>query len=112
MTDLNIINGRKMSPEEMRTFLQLQLGVPVAIRSAESPDVTCPYCSEKHFHDPSELGYARAQCAEIFKDSVISINDREFVPNYGYILFEYKLKDGTTYQLVSPQDNKLDGCDM
>jgi len=95
-----VINGQKMSPPQMRDFLQYQLGVPVALRNAVTQEILCPYCHQQHFHDQSEIGYTRALCGEEYAEATVTINEREFIPNYGYILFDFKLKpDGTAFQI-------------
>jgi hypothetical protein len=76
-----------MSVSEMAWHLQQLCSVPVALRREGETTITCPYCTKSHFVGLAD-GYTAADCDD--RSNVIIINDREFVPNYGLVVYEYR----------------------
>jgi hypothetical protein len=77
-----------MSVSEMSWHLQQLCNIPVALRKEGETTVACPYCNESHFVGIVD-GYVAADCDDR-SSNVITINDREFVPNYGLVIYEYR----------------------
>lgn len=83
--------------EEMRLHLQEMFCVPIAVRKEGAANIDrCPYCSEPHTHGPLP-GHRVAHCI----DNVgILVKDREFVPNYGYIIYHYDVDNKGNFMLL------------
>ena len=94
-----ICDGLPMTPEQMREYLQQHHGIPVVLRERGQLMVKCPYCAKLHSHEPGP-GHHPAACDDRDRDIGISNGDRFFVPNYGYLLLEYKA-DGNVNKLLN-----------
>ena len=86
-----ICDGLPMTPKQMRDYLQEHHGIPVVLREQGETGVKCPYCTKLHHHKPGPGRYV-ADCEGKDRDIGISIGDRYFIPNYGYLLLEYVVK--------------------
>ena len=73
---------------------------PVALRQQGNTVIKCPYCGKMHEHAGGS-GHHEAQCSENVE---ITIDDRSFVPNYGYTIVEYVQKDGVNQILPIDQN--------
>jgi len=98
-----VANGIPMSVEQMRQYLQDFHGIPtIAIREQGSVLVTCPYCDNKHKHDPEQEGHAIAGCIDEFPDGFgIIVNERHFMPSYGYTIYKFRDNNGIN-ELITP----------
>ena len=94
-----VCDGLPMTPEQMRDYLQQHHGIPVTLRQKGELSVKCPYCSKLHYHMPGP-GHHIADCEERDRGIGISIGDRYFVPNYGYLLLEYET-NGNVNKLIN-----------
>ena len=81
-----------MTIRQMQTYLQDYHGIPIALREQGTSKVICPYCTKLHIHEPGP-GHFVADCDEKDRNMGISVGDRYFVPNYGYLLLEYTAED-------------------
>jgi hypothetical protein len=78
-----------MCVEEMQKYLQEFCGIPVVLRLEGKTVVKCPYCGGRHHHRLWEAGNIEALCEDW--DISITVNGRDFIPNYGYTIYKYKL---------------------
>jgi hypothetical protein len=85
-------NVTHMTTRQMRAHLQDYHGIPVVLREQGVSEVVCPYCNKLHVHEPGP-GHFVADCDEKDRNTRISVGDRYFVPNYGYLLLEYTAED-------------------
>ena len=100
MTNENLIaNGIPMSLEQMREYLHGCYGIPIAIRKQGTTVVVCPFCNKKHEHEP-ESGHHTAGCEDDDRYIGITIANRQFVPSYGYTIFEYEEGEGNNKLIV------------
>lgn len=89
MTD--ICNGVPMSIMQLRDYLQDSTGVPVVLKEEGTDVVRCPYCNELHFVD-AESGLHVADCSEDIRSEIgIVIGERSFIPNYGFVVYSYRI---------------------
>ena len=90
--DASIASGLPMTINQMQKYLQDHHGIPVVLRKQGKPGVRCPYCTKTHHHNEGP-GHYVADCDEKDRNIGISIGNRHFIPNYGYLLLEYIVED-------------------
>lgn len=98
--DNRIAGGVPMSLEQLRVYLQSHFGKPVVLRLHGTTGVVCPYCSELHYHEVP--GRNVAGCDEAVRHTMgIVVNDRTYVPNWGYDVFEYVKRKGVNELIIN-----------
>lgn len=82
----------QMTPSEMQMYLQEFCGIPVALRHEGKTAINCcPHCGHRHVHSHWETGHTNALCKDKDRNVTITINGRDFIPNYGCVIHEHKL---------------------
>jgi hypothetical protein len=74
--------------EQMRMLLQDYHVIPIALREEGATDISCPFCSKMHYN-PGPPGHHVTGCDADEWQSIM-INERSFVPPYGYTIYEYE----------------------
>lgn len=88
-----------MTPSQMQAFLIGFYGIPIALRKQGDKRIVCPYCKETHIHSLMDRGYVTALCEN--RENQITVNDRTFLPNYGYTMYEYaSTNDNARFKII------------
>lgn len=99
--DNKICNGVPMGLEGVRSFLQASRGSPVVLRKEGTTSVKCVYCGKTHNHH-GPPGHYVAACDEPERFNIgLVVDNRTFVPNYGYTIFDWR-KNGKVNELLVP----------
>jgi hypothetical protein len=93
----NATDGVQMTLEQMRLYLQQYSGYPIALRQQGATKIACPYCGDEHEHGP-EPGHYVAACDK--REALIVIGTRSFIPNYGYQIISYRVRDDGNNELL------------
>lgn len=89
-----IADGMPMTVAQMQKYLQESYGIPVVLRKKGTTMIKCPHCNKGHDHG-TDTGHTPGLCHERERYSVtLTVGDRAFVPNCGYVIFEYEEKNG------------------
>ena len=85
--------------ERHQEEVQHVCGTPIALRLLGTTTVECPHTGE-HYHYPVEAsGHVTAQCQD--REAVLSISDREFMPNHGFTILDCIAENGIVCVNVS-----------
>lgn len=96
-----IADGITMTLEQMREYLQDYYGIPIALREQGIMTVTCPYCLKAHEHG-FVTGHEEALCEN--PEMGLTIGMRNFIPSYGYTIFEYHVNRHGVKELTVPDN--------
>lgn len=90
-----------MSIMQLKDYLQDSTGVPVALKEEGTDVVRCPYCNELHFVD-AESGLYVAGCSDDIRSEIgIVIGERSFHPNYGFVVYTYRIQDEVNELIIT-----------
>lgn len=93
MTDTN----EQALVEKYQSEVQEEAGSPTALRLEGTTIVKCPYTGEHYDYKDTSAGHVEAMCED--REVVLSLGDRDFVPNYGFTILDCVVKDNIVYVL-------------
>ena len=80
--------------EKHQLEVQDTCGTPTALRLQGTSEVKCPYTGQ-HFEHEGPPGHVEAACEN--RESILTINGRDFIPNYGLTIYDCVIEDATVY---------------
>ena len=91
---MTISDKQRALVEKDQLDVQDACGTPTALRLQGTLEVKCPYTGQ-HFECEGPPGHVEAACEN--RESILTINGRDFIPNYGLTIYNCIVEDDTVY---------------
>ena len=80
--------------EKHQLEVQNTCGTPTALRLQGTSKVKCPYTGH-YFECETPPGHVEAECEN--RETILTINGRDFIPNYGFTIYDCTINDDIVY---------------